>query len=122
MTSRFVTAFSVAALPLCATASAHAQACRPVADSWVNSSGYRISGYTARVEGSGCVGGQNYVKVSNPADNGFSARRWSKQTPQPDGSVRCSGGTWYYGGTQTGQPGGREPDVVIRQGKIYRCD
>jgi hypothetical protein len=96
--------------------------CQLLAESWVNSSGYRITGYTARVEGSGCVGGQNYVKIDNPTDSGVSPRRWSKNATQSDGSVRCSGGTWYRGGPGGGQPGGREPDVVIREGKIYRCN
>jgi hypothetical protein len=103
-------------------AKAAAQQCQLLPQSWVNSSGYRITGYTARVEGSGCVGGQNYVKIDNPADSGVSPRRWSKNAMQPDGSVRCSGGTWYRGSPGGSQPGGREPDVVIREGKIYRCN
>ncbi len=90
-----------------------------VPGSWTNSQGYRISSYTARVSGSGCEGGQRYVKLNNPSDSGTSARRWTTATRQDGGTV-CSGGSWYYGGSRAGQVGGAEADVLIKGGAVYK--
>jgi hypothetical protein len=114
---KFIVAF-VGVLLLTTTA-AVAQEWREIPSNYINSQGYRITGYTARAAGSGCVGGQKYVKVGNPSDKGVSERRWSKATKQ-DGGIVCSGGTWYYGGPKAGQPGGSEPDLLIKGGKFYR--
>jgi hypothetical protein len=37
---------------------------------------------------------------------------------EKDGGTLCTGGTRYYGGAN--QPGGREGDLLIKDGKFYR--
>ena len=96
-----------------------AQQWQQIPSSYTNSQGYRVTGVTARVTGSGCAGGQNYVKAGDPSDKGYSAKRWTTATKQDGGTV-CSGGTWYYGGSKAGQLGGSESDLLIKDGKFYR--
>jgi hypothetical protein len=79
--------------------------------------GFRISEFTARATGSGCEGAQRYEKIDDPSRKGISARRWTSASEKDDGIV-CTGGTWYFGGTN--QPGGSEPDLLIKAGKFYR--
>lgn len=112
MRSIFVAAVSL----FVAASGAEAQEWKQIPSSYTNSQGYRITGYTARVTGSGCDGSQNFVMIGNPADKGVSIRRWTSATKQDGGTV-CSGGTWYFG---SGKPGGSEPDLLIKDGKFYR--
>jgi hypothetical protein len=37
-----------------------------------------------------------------------------------EGGIVCSGGTWYFAGPKAGQPGGSEPDLLIKNGTFYR--
>ena len=95
---------------------AEAQEWQQIPSSFTNSQGYRITGYTARATGFGCEGSQNFVSIKNPSDKGVSIRRWTRASKQ-DGGTLCSGGTWYYG---SGQPGGSEHDLLIKDGQFYR--
>jgi hypothetical protein len=94
-----------------------AQEWKEIPSSFTNSEGFRITGFTARVTGPGCEGSQRYVKVGDPGRKGVSSRRWTSATKKDGGTV-CRGGTWYYGGTD--RPGGKEPDLLIKDGKFYR--
>jgi hypothetical protein len=94
-----------------------AQEWKQIPSTFTNSEGFRITAFTARVTGSGCEGSQRYVKINDPNRKGVSVRRWTAATKKDGGTV-CTGGTWYYGGTN--QPGGKEPDLLIKDGKFYR--
>jgi hypothetical protein len=100
-----------------ATTTSVAQGWQEIPSSFVNSEGFRITEFKARVVGSRCQGSQRYVKVDDPNRGGVSARRWTHAT-KADGGTVCSGGTWYLGGTN--QPGGKEGDLLIKDGKFYR--
>jgi putative addiction module component (TIGR02574 family) len=62
---KLVPAFA-AALFVSASASV-AQEWKEIPSSFTNSEGFRITGFTARVTGSGCEGSQRYVKVGDPS-------------------------------------------------------
>ena len=99
---------------------AKAQEWKQVPSSFINTQGYKVTGYTVRATATGCQGSQNYVKIENPSDRGTSPMRWASVSKQ-DGGTLCSNGTWYYGGgSKAGRAGGGTSDVLIKNGKFYR--
>jgi hypothetical protein len=109
---------AAACIIVCLPGAAWAQ--QKIQSSWVNDSGYRVTNFSAKPSGSGCTGGQDYVKVSDPTVKGYSRMRWDSATKQ-DGGVLCSGGTWFYGdGPQKGQAGGSTSNVLVKGGSYYR--
>jgi len=116
---RRITVAGAAALVLSLATIAQAQEWKQVPRSYTNTKGFVVTGFAVRPAGSGCQGSQHYVKVGDPSSQGVSPLTWSSASKQ-DGGTLCSGGTWYYGGgSRAGQAGGKESDVLIKNGKFY---